>query len=205
MATILFYILSAAALLATLLCVTRRNPVHAVIFLVHAFFALALIFYILGAPLVAAWEVIIYAGATMVLFMFIIMMLELAPSEDPQGPGWVRWVPILLLSTVLLGATFSIIAFDPGGADGLPSYYVSPRAFGYAMFFMDDKGLDYLLDHNTGWEVGVGPSVVFLDEGMAKTMNNTTVTESVYVFTFNQRGLMAGAGIQGSKITNINP
>ncbi|NIQ95581.1 MAG: NADH-quinone oxidoreductase subunit J, partial [Desulfuromonadales bacterium] len=63
MATVLFYILSAVALLATLGCVTRRNPVHAVIFLVHAFFALAMIFYILGAPLVAAWEVIIYAGA----------------------------------------------------------------------------------------------------------------------------------------------
>jgi len=90
-------------------------------------------------------------------------------------------------------------------AAGSYGLQIGAQAFGYAMFFMDDKGLDYLLDHNTGWEVGVGPSVVFLDEGMAKTMNNTTVTESVYVFTFNQRGLMAGAGIQGSKITNINP
>ncbi len=134
MATILFYMLSAVALLATLLCVTRRNPVHAVIYLVHAFFALALIFYILGAPLVAAWEVIIYAGAIMVLFMFIIMMLELAPSEDPGGAGWIRWIPVLLLSGTLLGATFAIIAFDPGGADGLPSFYASPRTFGYALF-----------------------------------------------------------------------
>jgi len=82
---------------------------------------------------------------------------------------------------------------------------IGGQAFGYAMFFMDDKGLNYLLDHNTGWEIGVGPSVVFLDEGMAKTMNNTTLTESVYVFTFNQQGLMAGAGIQGSKITKMNP
>ena len=82
---------------------------------------------------------------------------------------------------------------------------IGGQAFGYAMFFMDDKGLNYLLNHNTGWEVGVGPSVVFLDDGMAKTMNNTTLTESVYVFTFNQQGLMAGAGIQGSKITKINP
>ena len=134
MATILFYILSAVALLATLLCVTRRNPVHAVIFLVHAFFALALIFYILGAPLVAAWEVIIYAGAIMVLFMFIIMMLELAPSEDMQGPGWMRWLPVFLLSATLLAATFAIIVSDPVGADGLPAYYASPRTFGYALF-----------------------------------------------------------------------
>lgn len=73
------------------------------------------------------------------------------------------------------------------------------------MFFVDDKGLDYLLSNNTGWEVGVGPSMVFWDEGMAKTMNNTTLLESVYVFTFNQKGLMAGAGIQGSKITRMAP
>lgn len=82
---------------------------------------------------------------------------------------------------------------------------IGAQAFGYAMFFMDDTGLNYLLNHNAGWEVGVGPSVVFVDEGMAKTMNNTTITESVYVFTFNQQGLMAGAGVQGSKISRINP
>ena len=90
MATILFYILGFTALAATGLCITRRNPVHAVIYLVNAFFALALLFYLLGAPLVAAWEVIIYAGAIMVLFLFIIMMLELAPAEERGGPGRVR-------------------------------------------------------------------------------------------------------------------
>ena len=90
-------------------------------------------------------------------------------------------------------------------AAGSYGLQIGGQVFGYAMFFMDDKGLNYLLNNNAGWEVGVGPSVVFLDEGMAKTINNTTLTESVYVFTFNQRGLMAGAGIQGSKITRINP
>jgi len=89
-------------------------------------------------------------------------------------------------------------------AAGSYGLQIGGQIFGYAMFFMDDKGLDYLLNHNTGWEVGIGPSVVFLDEGMAKTMNNTTLTESVYVFTFSQQGLMAGAGIQGSKITKLN-
>jgi lipid-binding SYLF domain-containing protein len=90
-------------------------------------------------------------------------------------------------------------------AAGSYGLQIGAQVFGYAMFFMDDKGLNYLLENNTGWEVGVGPSVVFIDEGMAKTVNNTTLTESVYVFTFNQRGLMAGAGIQGSKITRMNP
>lgn len=82
---------------------------------------------------------------------------------------------------------------------------IGAQTFGYAMFFMDDKSLKYLFEHNDGWEVGVGPSVVVVDDGLASTLNNTTITESVYVFTFNQRGLMAGAGIQGSKITRINP
>ena len=82
---------------------------------------------------------------------------------------------------------------------------IGAQSFGYVMFFMDDKGLQYLLNNNSGWEVGVGPSIVLVDEGMAKTLNNTTVNESVYVFTFSQKGLMAGAGIQGSKITKIHP
>lgn len=90
-------------------------------------------------------------------------------------------------------------------AAGSYGLQIGAQSFGYAMIFMDDKGLKYLIDNNSGWEVGVGPSLVFVDEGMAKTLNNTTATESVYVFTFNQKGLMAGAGIQGSKITRINP
>ena len=85
-ATLVFYILGAITLVATLLAITRRNPVHAVIYLVNSFFALALIFFLLGAPLVAAWEVIIYAGAIMVLFLFIIMMLELSPSNLDGHP-----------------------------------------------------------------------------------------------------------------------
>jgi NADH-quinone oxidoreductase subunit J len=134
MATILFYILAFTALGATLMCITRRNPVHAVIYLVNAFFALALIFYILGAPLVAAWEVIIYAGAIMVLFLFIIMMLELAPTEVPSGPGWRRWGPVALLSAVLLGCTILLMAVDPGSGREGPTFYASPREFGYALF-----------------------------------------------------------------------
>ncbi len=82
---------------------------------------------------------------------------------------------------------------------------IGAQAFGYALFFMDDEGFDYLLKNNAGWEVGAGPSVVIVDEGMAKTLNNTTITKSVYVFTFSQQGLMAGLGIQGSKISKTTP
>lgn len=134
MATQLFYILSGLALIATLLCITRRNPVHAVVYLVHAFFALALLFYLLGAPLVAAWEVIIYAGAIMVLFLFIIMMLELAPAHTGEGPGWRRWGPVLVLSFSLIACTLLLMTVDATTSQGMPGFYASPRDFGFALF-----------------------------------------------------------------------
>lgn len=78
------------------------------------------------------------------------------------------------------------------------------QGFGYALFFMNDEALAYL-DKSSGWEIGAGPSIVVLDEGLAKTMSTTTLTKDVYAFTFNQQGLMAGLGLQGTKITKINP
>jgi len=134
MSAYLFYILSAVALLATLMCITRKNPVHAVIYLVHGFFALALIFYLLGAPLVAAWEVIIYAGAIMVLFLFIIMMLEIAPDDPQRGPGWLQWLPMLFLAAALVGCTLLLMLADSQSHGGVASYYASPRDFGFALF-----------------------------------------------------------------------
>ena len=56
-----------------------------------------------------------------------------------------------------------------------------------------------------GWEIGVGPSVVVVDQGKAKTMTSTTLRDDVYAFIFGQKGLMAGLGIQGSKITKTSP
>jgi lipid-binding SYLF domain-containing protein len=67
---------------------------------------------------------------------------------------------------------------------------------------MTNDALNYL-DKSGGWEVGVGPSVVVVDEGMGKSITSTTLTNDVYAFIFNQKGLMGGMGIQGSKITRI--
>jgi lipid-binding SYLF domain-containing protein len=78
------------------------------------------------------------------------------------------------------------------------------QSFGYAMFLMTDEALSYL-DKSEGWEVGVGPSVVVMDEGMAKSMTTSTAKEDIYAFIFGQKGLMAGIGLQGSKITRISP
>ncbi len=78
------------------------------------------------------------------------------------------------------------------------------QRFDYAMFFMNNSALDYL-DKSAGFEIGVGPSVVVVDEGMAKSMTTTTLKDDVYSFISGQKGLMAGLGVQGSKISKINP
>lgn len=77
------------------------------------------------------------------------------------------------------------------------------QTFGYALFFMNNEALAYL-DKSDGWEVGVGPSIVVVDSGMGKSMTSTTITQDVYAFIFDQKGLMGGLGVQGSKITKIS-
>jgi lipid-binding SYLF domain-containing protein len=78
------------------------------------------------------------------------------------------------------------------------------QAFGYVLFFMDDESVQYL-NNSEGWELGVGPSLVVLDDGFGKNLSTTTLQKGVYAFIFDQTGLMAGMGIQGTKITRINP
>ena len=77
------------------------------------------------------------------------------------------------------------------------------QSFGYALFFMTDSALKYI-DKSGGWEIGTGPSIVVVDEGMARSMTTTTLQSDIYAFFFGQRGLMAGLGLQGSKISRIN-
>ncbi len=80
---------------------------------------------------------------------------------------------------------------------------VGLQVFGYALFFMNDRALSYL-DKSGGWEIGVGPSIVVVDKGVGKSLTSTTITQDVYAFIFDQKGLMAGLGIQGSKITRLS-
>jgi lipid-binding SYLF domain-containing protein len=78
------------------------------------------------------------------------------------------------------------------------------QKFSYALFFITQSSLDYL-KKSDGWAIGSGPSVVVVDTGKARTMNTTTLSQDVYAFPFGQKGLMAGLGLEGSKITRINP
>ena len=78
------------------------------------------------------------------------------------------------------------------------------QSFSYALFFMTEASLRYLQASN-GWAIGSGPSVVVVDKGAAGSLTSTTLTQDVFAFPFGQKGLMAGLGLEGSKITRIQP
>lgn len=76
------------------------------------------------------------------------------------------------------------------------------ESYGYVVFLMSDKAVQYL-DKSKGWEIGVGPTVVVVNEGVAKNLSSTTLKEDAYAFIFDQQGLMASISIEGTKISRI--
>lgn len=107
-----FYIAAVVAIVSTFMVVTRRNAVHALLYLVVSLLSVALIFLLLGAPFVAALEVIIYAGAIMVLFVFVIMMLNLGPESVEQERQWLVpgiWVGPTILVVVLAAELIYVV------------------------------------------------------------------------------------------------
>ena len=101
-----FFIAAIVAVIATVMVITNRSAVHALLYLVVSLLAVAIIFYVLGAPFAAALEVIVYAGAIVVLFVFVVMMLNLGEAATRQEQQWLRpwiWVGPAGLSAVLLG------------------------------------------------------------------------------------------------------
>jgi NADH-quinone oxidoreductase subunit J len=126
-----FYLLGIAILTATGLAVTRRQPVHAVLYLIVAFLGTAALFFLLGAPLLAAFMVIIYAGAIMIVILFIIMLVQGSPRE--VGP-LSDWGPALLLGVVFLAVAVATIFKDPGSRIVLQGAVAQPRDFGRFLF-----------------------------------------------------------------------
>ncbi len=130
----LFYLLAALILGTTVMAVTRRNLVHAVIYLVLSFFGTAMLFYLFGAPLLAALEVIIYAGAIMVLFLFIIMMLRVDRADEHFfPPGQLLPALSIVLGYLLIGAVMLRGGGGPGDPELQPAL-AEPRAFGIFLF-----------------------------------------------------------------------
>lgn len=76
------------------------------------------------------------------------------------------------------------------------------QSYGYVLFLMNDKAIDYL-EKSRGWEIGVGPSVVIVNEGVAKNLSTTTLKDDAYAFIFDQQGLMAAISIEGTKISHV--
>lgn len=101
----LFYLAAAVALIATFMVITRLNIVHALLYMIVSLLAVAVIFFLLGAPFIAALEVMIYAGAIIVLFIFVVMMLNLGPqsvAQERQWFNWRTWRGLMLLAGILL-------------------------------------------------------------------------------------------------------
>ena len=114
---LVFYISAAVAIAATLCVVTHADPVHALLYLTVSLLAVALIFIILGAPFIGALEVILYAGAIMVLFIFVVMMLNLGPQTIRQEQRWIEprvWRGPALLSLILLAELVYLFAIRGG-------------------------------------------------------------------------------------------
>lgn len=140
MYAIFFYILAALTLGCTAMAVTRRVLVHAVVWMVAALVNTALVFLLLGAPLLAGFEIIIYAGAIMVLFLFAIMLMAQNPDEAKAVKGMVHrrifrrmfWPAVYGLIGVI--ACMALISFDPTNTPALKLGRVSPHALGAWVF-----------------------------------------------------------------------
>ncbi|MBU6459293.1 MAG: lipid-binding SYLF domain-containing protein [Proteobacteria bacterium] len=78
------------------------------------------------------------------------------------------------------------------------------QTYGYAVFLMNDKAIKYL-NKTDGWEIGVGPSVVVVDSGVARNLSSTTLKDDAYAFIFNQQGLMLSVSLEGTKVSRIHP
>jgi NADH-quinone oxidoreductase subunit J len=116
---ITFYIAATIAVLATIMVITRYNMIHALLYLVVSFLAIAIVFYVLGAPFIAALEIIVYAGAIVVLIIFVIMMLNLKEESVAQEREWVTpniYVGPAVLCIILLGEIIYIITASSRGA-----------------------------------------------------------------------------------------
>jgi NADH-quinone oxidoreductase subunit J len=112
LANLVFYVSGGIAVVSTVMVITRLNAVHALIYLIISLLAVAVIFYMLGAPFAAALEIIIYAGAIMVLFVFVVMMLNLGPAAVEQERRWLRpgmWIGPAVLTAVLLAELIYMI------------------------------------------------------------------------------------------------
>jgi NADH-quinone oxidoreductase subunit J len=134
-AEIAFFAASSVAVIATILAITRTIVVHALLYLIVSLLAVAAAFYTMGAPLVAALEVIIYAGAIVVLFVFVVMMLNLGAQDRETERRWLAgraWIGPVILSALLLVEVIYLIVRAPVSAT--MSSIAAPKQIGLALY-----------------------------------------------------------------------
>jgi NADH-quinone oxidoreductase subunit J len=129
----LFFAIAALIVASTGLAITRRNLVHAVIYLVFGFFGSAFLFYLFGSPFLAALMVIVYAGSIMILFLFIIMMLRVEAPEERPFPTRQLWPAVLLAAAYVVVGTLLLVN-DPSAGVGLAAGRTEPAEFGTYIF-----------------------------------------------------------------------
>lgn len=132
--SILFYASALVAVISTLLAITRLNAVHALLYFICSLLALAVIFYTLGAHFAAALEVIVYAGAIVVMFLFVIMMLNLGRETTEQERGWFKpamWIGPAILCAPLLVLLLSVIG---KAEEGMAQGVLAAREVGIDLF-----------------------------------------------------------------------
>jgi NADH-quinone oxidoreductase subunit J len=132
---VVFYVAAVVAIASTALAITRLNAVHALLYLIVSLLAVAIVFYVLGAPFAAALEVIIYAGAIMVLFLFVVMMLNLGHESVEQESKWVQpqvWVGPAFLAGILIAELVYILIWGRGLLVG--NNNVSPTQVAVTLF-----------------------------------------------------------------------
>lgn len=129
-----FYIAAVVAVVSTLLAITRLVAVHALLYLIVSFLAVAVVFYTMGAPLVAALEVIIYAGAILVLFLFVVMMLNQGThrEHERQWLSGAAWLGPAILSAILLAEVIYLIV--SGATTGAVGAAVGPKQVALALY-----------------------------------------------------------------------
>ena len=130
-----FYLAATVAIVATIMVVTQYNLIHALLYLVVSFLAVSVVFFVLGAPFMAALEIIIYAGAIVVLIIFVIMMLNLTQEDVQHEKEWLQprvWIGPAILSLVLLGELVYLLT--QAGTAGVGAQPVEAKAVGLALF-----------------------------------------------------------------------
>lgn len=135
LAEIAFYLFGFVAVLSTILVIVNPNPVHALMYLVASLLAVACVFFTLGAPFAAALEVIVYAGAIMVLFVFVVMMLNLGDTVVAQEQAWLKpsvWIGPGILCALLLFPLMRLMLTAESTPAGVE--VVGPKAVGVSLY-----------------------------------------------------------------------